>query len=122
MRRKPQFDRFMAGLSKRIHSLLIDEDWDEQYLVNVTRSECSRVWKYLIEKINKLEKENEELRLKIKNEKEEEIIKSQNLKDKVISLGYKGLSLREIEKLTGVTFSTVRRILKDHTRRVLDEI
>lgn len=57
IRRKPEFDRFMSGLSKRINSLVTDTDWDKQDLVNVTRSECSRVWKYLIEKVNKQEKE-----------------------------------------------------------------
>lgn len=60
MRRKPQFDRFMSGLNLRINSIMLSDDFTNQDIVNVTRSECSRVWKYLIEKINNLEKERDE--------------------------------------------------------------
>jgi hypothetical protein len=57
LRRKPDFDRFIAGLSKRVDGWLNDPDYTPQDLVNTVRSELARIWKYLIEKINKQEKE-----------------------------------------------------------------
>ena len=73
IRRKPEFDRFTAGLSQRVNGWLNDEDYNPQDLINLVRAELSRIWKYLIEKINTqekdletLRKENEELNRKLK--------------------------------------------------------
>jgi hypothetical protein len=60
MRRKPEFDRFTVGLSKRVALWIADEDATAQDLTNLCRSELSRVWIYLIKKINKLEHESED--------------------------------------------------------------
>lgn len=75
IRRKPEFERFNAGLSKRVESVLSD-DWEPQDLVNMVRSECSRNWKYLIEKVNKLEHENKILK-KVTEPKEIDSLKKQ---------------------------------------------
>jgi hypothetical protein len=62
MRRKPEFDRFTAGLSQRVSLWINDEDATHQDLVNLTRSELSRIWIYLIEKLNKSEQEIQKLK------------------------------------------------------------
>jgi hypothetical protein len=62
MRRKPEFDRFTAGLSQRVSLWINDPDATHQDLVNLTRSELSRIWKYLIEKVNKSEQEIQKLK------------------------------------------------------------
>jgi predicted ribosome quality control (RQC) complex YloA/Tae2 family protein len=68
MRRKPEFDRFHKGLSKRIEGAVTqlfdtyNHDFGTQELINLVRSEVARTWKYLIERINKQEQEIQRLR------------------------------------------------------------
>ena len=57
MRKKPEFDRFTSGLSKRVALWIADEEATPQDMINLVRSELSRIWKYLIEKINRLQHE-----------------------------------------------------------------
>lgn len=62
MRRKPEFDRFHAGLATHCDSIykkICDpmDDYSSQDFTNELRSKLSTTWKYLIEKINKLEQE-----------------------------------------------------------------
>lgn len=65
MRRKPGFDRFHAGLATHCDSIykkICDPmgDYSSQDFTNELRSKLSMTWKYLIEKINKLEQESKD--------------------------------------------------------------
>ena len=62
MRRKPDFDRFTAGLRNRVNGWLNDPDYTPQDLTNIVRSELARIWKHLIEKISKQEHEIKSLK------------------------------------------------------------